>query len=201
MKPDRVSGHEARVPPDRPPTRSLSAEALFRAHAPFVAAFVMRLGASKESVDDLVQEVFLTAHRRGGFEPGPAKPTTWLAEIAIRIVSSHKRTARRRRVVADEVTLETAICEAATPHEVAEQRDALARVQRALDCLDDERRAVFVLYELMGESCEDIAAGLAIPIGTVHSRLFAARRSFQKAHARLSAKPAMFSLLVPGGNL
>ncbi len=201
MKEELAPGHEAPVPPDRPSAESLSAAALFRAHAPFVAAFVVRLGAPRESVDDLVQEVFLTAHRRGGFEPGAAKPTTWLAEIALRVVSSHKRTARRRRVVADEDTLDRAVSEAATPHDVAEQRDALARVQRALDCLDDERRAVFVLYELMGESCEDIAAGLGVPIGTVHSRLFAARKSFQKAHARLSAKPAMFSLLVPGGSL
>ena len=62
--------------------------------AAFVAAFVMRLGVTKEAVDDVVQEVFLTAHRLGGHTTGAAKPTTWLAEIALRIVSTCDTTAR-----------------------------------------------------------------------------------------------------------
>ncbi|WP_044243247.1 RNA polymerase sigma factor [Chondromyces apiculatus] len=163
----------------------MRADVLFRAHAGFVAAFVARLGVPQGEVDDVVQEVFLTVHRRGGFEEGGAKPTTWLAEIALRVVSTHKRTERRRRVVPDEAALDRAIETASSPQEMAEHRDALARVQRALDDLDVDRRAVFVLYEMMGESCEDIARGLGIPVGTVHSRLFAARRAFQKAHERL----------------
>ncbi|AKT37910.1 uncharacterized protein CMC5_020530 [Chondromyces crocatus] len=169
----------------------MRADALFRAHAAFVAAFVVRLGVSKAEVDDVVQEVFLTVHRRGGFEEGGAKPTTWLAEIALRVVSTHKRTERRRRVVPDEAALDRAVATSQSPHEIAEHRDALSRVQRALDSVDVDRRAVFILYEMMGESCDDIAQGLGIPIGTVHSRLFAARRAFQKAHERLVRSPSM----------
>ena len=44
-------------------------------------------------------------------------------------------------------------------------------MQRALDTVDVERRALFVLFEIEGESCDDIAAGLGIPVGTVYSRL------------------------------
>ena len=163
----------------------VTAEELFRRHAAFVATFVLRYGVAVDSVDDVVQEVFITAHRRGGFQEGAAKATTWLAEIAVRVISTHKRTERRRRVVSDEGALERAVSEAATPDETALHRAALARVQRALEVLDDKQRAVFVLFELMGETCQDIARGLGVPVGTVHSRLFAARRAFLGAHRTL----------------
>jgi RNA polymerase sigma-70 factor (ECF subfamily) len=163
----------------------VSAEALFRAHAAFVASFVLRLGVASEAVDDVVQEVFLTAHRCGGFEEGAAKPTTWLAEIALRVVSTHKRALRRRRATPDEDAVGAAVSHGTSPLDAAEQRAALERVDRALDKLDVDRRAVFILYELEGESCDEIARGLSIPVGTVHSRLFNARREFLEAYRRI----------------
>jgi RNA polymerase sigma-70 factor (ECF subfamily) len=169
-----------------PACEGMTAGSLFRAHAPFVAKFVARLGVESAAVDDVVQEVFLTVHRIGGYDEGAAKPTTWLAEIALRIVSTHKRSVRRLRVVPDQGALDRAVSTSRGPEEVVQDRAALDRVQLALDRLDDDRRAVFVLFELMGERCDDIARGLGIPIGTVHSRLFAARREFQKAHDRLA---------------
>jgi RNA polymerase sigma-70 factor (ECF subfamily) len=163
----------------------LSAEELFRAHATFVASFVLRLGVPRDAIDDIVQEVFLTVHRRGGYEAGPARPTTWLAEIALRVVSTYKRSERRRRTVPDEAALLAAISGERTSLEAAEQRAALTRVDQALASLDMDRRALFILYEIQGESCEVIAAGFAIPVGTVHSRLHAARRAFHEAYAQL----------------
>jgi RNA polymerase sigma-70 factor (ECF subfamily) len=168
-----------------PAPRRISAESLFRTHAAFVATFVRRLGCFEDQIDDAVQEVFLTAHRRGGFEEGPAKPTTWLAEIALRVVSTLKRTASRKRTVADPDAVERCASSAATPFDTAASRSALARVDRALGALDVDRRAVFILFEIEGESCETIAKGLGVPVGTVHSRLFSARKKFFEAYAKL----------------
>jgi RNA polymerase sigma-70 factor (ECF subfamily) len=169
----------------QPVGERISAEALFRAHARFVAGFVRRLGMAPEEIDDVVQDVFLTAHRRGGFETGPAKPTTWLAEIALRVVSTQRRTAKRRRTSSDETALDAAVSTGCSPLEAAEQRAALERVDRALLSLDVDRRAVFILFELEGEPCDAIAAGLGIPVGTVHSRLSAARKSFFESYTRI----------------
>lgn len=165
----------------------LDADALYRAHAPFVARFLMRLGASGEDVPDLVQDVFLVAHRRGGFTIGRAKPTTWLAEIAFRVASDRRKKARRRLEDsnAEAVALAPAVPASASPGQKAEARQALARVQRVLDTLTPQKRAVFVLYELEGQSCDAIAGALEVPVGTVYSRLHSARREFSKAHAAL----------------
>lgn len=176
----------------------LDAAALYRAHAGFVARFLLRLGAHGQDVPDLLQEVFLVAHRRGGFTMGRAKPTTWLAEISFRVFSDRRKKTRRKLEDADTETVTVAASHASSPSERAEKRQALARVQSALDTLTPEKRTVFILYELEGESCDSIAAGLGIPVGTVYSRLHSARRDFARAHDRLAEDTPSASGLPPG---
>jgi RNA polymerase sigma-70 factor (ECF subfamily) len=61
-------------------------------------------------------------------------------------------------------------------------------VARALDRLDLDKRAVFVMFEIDELPSEEIAAMLGVPVGTVWSRLHAARKQFQAAVARLQAQ-------------
>jgi RNA polymerase sigma-70 factor (ECF subfamily) len=167
------------------PQERIDAGTLFRRHAAFVASFLARIGIDRPELDDVVQEVFMIAHRRGGFQAGPARPTTWLADIAIRVAANRRRARRRARVAPDEEKVARQAAGDPTPVEAIDARRSLDRVQRALEAVDEDKRAVFVLYELEGESCEAIAAGLGIPIGTVYSRLHAARKKFTRAYERL----------------
>jgi RNA polymerase sigma-70 factor (ECF subfamily) len=164
----------------------IDAAALFRAHAPFIASFLHRLGAPHADVDDLVQEVFLIAHRKGGYVPGAGRPRTWLAAIAVLIARSAQRARRRRREGADDEFVAETASEGLDPAEKLELRKSLMRVQRALDELDVEHRAAFVLYEIEGEPCDAIAASFGVPVGTVYSRLHHARRRFLEAYAALA---------------
>jgi RNA polymerase sigma-70 factor (ECF subfamily) len=154
-----------------------------------VAGFLSRLGVDRADLDDAVQEVFLVVHRRGGYVEGPARPPTWLAEIALRVASQLRRTRRRRAWQADPAPEDAEGRDARTPFEALDAAESLARVQRAIDALSLEQGAVFILYEIEGEPCESIAAGLGVPIGTVYSRLHAARRAFVKTYERLGAAP------------
>ena len=173
------------APPLAEPPRPgrVGAAELYLTHAPFVRRFLARLGVTSADLDDLTQEVFVIAHRQGGYEPGPARPTTWLAEIALRLAFAHRRVARRR---AEGELPEDAASPAPDPLDVLAAHESLARVERALATLDLVHRAVFVLFEIEGESCESIATALGVPVGTVHSRLHYARRTFRKAYDRLS---------------
>lgn len=179
----------------------MDAEALFRAHASFIAAFLRRLGTPPSEVDDLVQEVFLVAHRKGGYVPGAGQPRTWLAAIAVFVARSNRRSRSRRHEHPDESTLESTVTEARDPEEALETRKSVERVQRALHTLDLEHRAAFVLYEIEGESCDAIAASFDVPVGTIYSRLHHARRRFQEAYAKLAGadgKRALRPRLVEG---
>lgn len=182
-------------------SEALDAGTLFRRHATFVARLLARLGAAATDVDDLVQEVFIVAHRRGGFVPGRAKATTWLAEISFRVASDHRRGRRRvsKRVVANEDAVHTATSGAPDPHRTAVATRALDRVQRALNEMPLERRAVFVLYEIEDVSCAEIALGLELPVGTVYSRLHKARREFRLAYERLTEEPVRLPARAVGG--
>lgn len=176
---------------------AVDAGRLFREHGAFASRFLARMGVAAQDLEDALQEVFLVAHRRGGFVPGGAGPTTWLAEIALRVASQRRRTERRRPEDADPAVLARIAGSDRSPAEALQLAERLARVQQALDRLDLEHRAVFVLFEIEGQDCSAIAAGLGIPIGTVHSRLHHARRSFEKAHAQLSAREDGAPDLVP----
>lgn len=167
----------------------IGVEQLFREHAGFVASFLHRLGVPEADVDDAVQEVFTVAHRKGGFEPGQATPRTWLGAIATRVASTQRRTRSRKREHFEESGIASPTGSAPSAHQTLEVRQALDRVGRALSCLDVQHRAAFVLFELEGEDCNDIAQSLGVPIGTVHSRLHTARRRFAHAYeAELAAE-------------
>lgn len=183
----KLPAHPAMNPPmSLAPAPVLDAAALFRAHAGFVATFAARLGVPRGDIDDVVQETFLVAHRRGGYTSGDARPTTWLAEIALRVWSTLRRSRRRKATHADDAAL--ALVPAADDvFEKAAATEALSRVERALSALDLDHRAVLVLFELHGEPCESIAAGLGVPLGTVHSRLHNGRRKFHRAYEALTA--------------
>lgn len=157
---------------------------LFRRHAPFVARFILRMGVPRPDLDDLMQEVFLIAHRNGGYDPGPAKPTTYLASIAFRLVHTERRKRKVRAFVQMDGEKVRRASGTSDPEQAALHHERLQRLEDALSTLDDDKRAVFVLAEIQGESIVSIAAGLGIPTDTAHSRLRAARRLFREAVER-----------------
>ncbi len=163
----------------------MDADGLFRLHSRFVASFLFRLGVGREDLDDWVQEVFLVAHRRGGYVVGPARPTTWLAAIALRVaMKAREQRQMRQRTIQDDVAGEDLPSASASPF------DTLAAQQRLrwlLERIEPERRAVFLLFEVEGESCDAIADAMGVPVGTVYSRLHAARRDFNEGCSRLEA--------------
>jgi RNA polymerase sigma-70 factor (ECF subfamily) len=164
---------------------SVSSETLFRRHARFIASFLYRIGVRGPDIDDAVQEVFLAAHRKGGYRPGAASPTTFLARLALEVdLTRRRRQGRWQAPMSDGLGHEALGAPPPDPTEAIAAKDAARRLQTALDAMDPRHRAVFILFELEGESCESIAAGLDVPVGTVYSRLHAARREFRESVAR-----------------
>jgi RNA polymerase sigma-70 factor (ECF subfamily) len=171
------------------PVERIGVEALFRAHASFVATFLHRLGTPQHEIDDLVQEVFVVAHRKGGYVRGPAQPRSWLGAIAVRVAQAGHR-ARRRKEAPNSPAVDDLSMSSDTLERIETQR-SVARVQRALATLPVEQRAAFVLFEIEGETCESIAATWDVPVGTVYSRLHHARRKFMQIYEALSTDALM----------
>ncbi|MBN1608284.1 MAG: sigma-70 family RNA polymerase sigma factor [Polyangiaceae bacterium] len=137
------------------------------------------LGVRPIELDDAVQQVFLTfAKRQDDVEPG--KERAFLVQVAVRVASNTRRSHARR----PEQGIDC--CDLSThpdPHPEAlldakQERQAL---QRILESMPDEQRAVFILFELEGLTSSEIAQALGIPPGTVGSRLRRARNKFHAA--------------------
>jgi len=159
----------------------LDSAELYRQHAPFVAKFILRMGVPRADLDDMMQEVFLIAHRNGGYTPGPAKPTTYLANIAFRTVYTERRKRKVRSFVEPNDERVQSAGAVGDPEHSAAHTQHMKRLQTALDALDDDKRAIFVLAELQGETVASIAAGMGIPVDTAYSRLRAARKLFTES--------------------
>jgi RNA polymerase sigma-70 factor (ECF subfamily) len=123
--------------------------------------------------------------------------TTWLFGICMRVAAANRRRAyNRREQITSDVPEEAA--DHLSPEEAAAKREARARLDGVLDLMDIEKRAIFVMFELDEVPCEDMAEMLGVPIGTVYSRLHAARKDFQAALARYQLQTAR-SLVRGGG--
>jgi RNA polymerase sigma-70 factor, ECF subfamily len=151
----------------------LDASQVFRDYAPFVLRSVRRLGVGAADVEDAAQEVFLVVHRKLATFDGTSTVRTWLFGIALRVASDYRKRAhvRRERIG---TALPTQSVEAEQP-ELVRRRQIREQLDRALDSLDDARRAVFVLYEMEGVPMAEVAACVGCPLFTAYSRLREAR--------------------------
>lgn len=167
--------------------------ALYRAHAQTVARWVLRLyGPGVRDVEDLVQEVFLTAHRAlPGFR-GDAKITTWLFRITHNVVRHRRRRERLRAFWHRSIDGDGPEAAASTPSpsETLERRQAQQRVYQILDGMSEKYRTAFVLFELEGLPGEEIAAMLGTRPATLWVWLHRARAQFTAGLAKLEQAEA-----------
>lgn len=169
-----------------PDVQVLDTTTIFREHAPFVWRVVRRLGVAESDTADVCQEVFVVIHRRLAEFEGRSSVRTWVYGICVRAASDYRRrVSRRRETVTDDVP------EAATEprQDVAlSMREARARLDRVLDELDDDKRAVFVLYEIEELTMADVASAVGCPLQTAYSRLHAARAQVQESIQRMRTR-------------
>ena len=152
-----------------PPAAELTATDVYRQHADFVWRVLQHLGMRPPDLEDVAQEVFVVVHRKLGTFDGSSRLTTWLFGICLRVVDRHRRRAHFRYEQRGHDAPERV--DTHTPEDRLAERQKHELLQRALDRLTLEHRAVFVLFELEGRPCAEIAELLGVPVGTVHSRL------------------------------
>lgn len=165
--------------------------ALFELHREAAFRVALRVTRREQDALDVVQDAFIRAfesladfQRESGFK-------TWLLRIVTNRALDLVRARRVRQAVSiegsDEDKPEVGVPAADSGPEAAlAERELGVRIQRAIDALPPEQRAVFSLFALGELSYAQIAEALEIPIGTVMSRLFNARKRLQQTLSDLS---------------
>lgn len=169
----------AAAPRHDPPRPSLDVGTVFRENLPFVFRALRRLGVADSDVDDVCQEVFVVVMRKLGEFEGRSQLRTWIYGICVRTASDYRKRAPRRREVLTDEPLEGA-SEGSGPLEHATMTQARDILDRILAKLDDDKRAVFVLYEIEELPMNEVAQALECPLQTAYSRLHAARKRVEE---------------------
>ena len=144
---------------------------VYAEQAAFVWRSMRRLGVRPGDVEDTCQEVFLVVHAKlGDFHGGSLR--AWLFAIAARVASDYRRRAHVRRETGEELP-EVAVPEGQTA--ALERARAAALLDGILASLDDDKRDVFILFELEQMPMQEVALAVGCPLQTAYTRLHAAR--------------------------
>jgi RNA polymerase sigma-70 factor (ECF subfamily) len=150
----------------------------------------LRLTRSSEDAEDLLQETYLKAYRHyASFQPG-TNLKAWLFKILKNTFINEYR--RRKQLPAQvdfaelEETFESALSNtdssaARTPEDELVEHSLDAEVRTSLVALPHNYKVVVLLADIEGYAYKEIADILAIPVGTVMSRLYRGRRLLEKA--------------------
>lgn len=166
-------------------------ELLMRRHNRRLYRIARALLRDAAEAEDALQEAYLSAFRALPAFREEAAVATWLGRIVVNeCMDRLRRNARRDNVVTlvaagegDEVE-EPAGIEPDTPERALARAEMRALLERSIDALPQEFRAVFVLRAVQELSVEETAASLGIPEATVRTRHFRARGLLRTAIAR-----------------
>lgn len=170
---------------DLPLDAAAAVRELYVELAPGIARALGRLVGPGVLVDDLLHDVFLIALRRPEAMLGAESPRAWLYGIAARVAVGARRKLRLRQFFG--LVEAEPLAAAGDPSRSLEQREAQARVARALDRLPARKREVLVLFELEGLSGAEVAAAVGCSLETVWTRLHRARAELKQKLQQLEA--------------
>jgi RNA polymerase sigma-70 factor (ECF subfamily) len=155
-------------------------EELVRLHTRRIYGLCYRFTGKDSDAQDLTQEVFLRVYRTlGSFRSAEGSFTTWLARLSRNLLIDHYRRTRNQRIT-DSIEEQLPGAEGRTeerfrstsrPDSAVAGREAGELLQAALTRLSPELRETIVLRDLQEMEYREIAEVLAIPEGTVKSRL------------------------------
>lgn len=162
--------------------------ALIRRHQARIFNFALALTANSADADDLAQDTFVRAFRGLRRFRGESSFRNWLYRIAANAARSRQGQRARQaavwdaRVEADDLAERHPASAGSSVEQTVMHRQAL---DRALASLPARMRAAVVLRDVEGLEYQEIAAALGVPVGTVMSRLFRARRLLRPMLAEL----------------
>jgi RNA polymerase sigma-70 factor (ECF subfamily) len=161
---------------------------LFARHGAKVFRFLMRIVDNDAMADDLVSEVFIDVWRHAGRFEGRSQVTTWLLGIA-----RHKAMSALRRRSTDELDqgmLESIEDPADNPEVAVQKHETGAILADCLRQLSPAHREIVDLVYYHGRSIADVAEIIGVPLSTVKTRMFYARKRIAELMTARGVVPA-----------
>jgi RNA polymerase sigma-70 factor, ECF subfamily len=161
-------------------------EALVVKYQRRIARHVARYVGSATDVEDVVQETFIRAYRGLASFRGDSAFYSWLYRIATNAALNFLRRSPPAELLGDDApedrpdAFEPGVSDNENPERILMASQIADAVQRGLSRLQPELVDALTLFEVEGKSYSEIAEMLAVPIGTVRTRIFRAREALAK---------------------
>ena len=163
---------------------SLAARVIVRRHNQRLYRAAWSVLRNRAEAEDVVQEGYLKAFAAIDRFAGDSSLATWLTRIVVNEAISRVRAARRRDhalkanglAILQEHRERVSASFAPAPEESVMRRELAGLLQSAVEKMPEAFRLTFVLHEVEGVPTEEVAESLGIPVETVRTRLFRARR-------------------------
>jgi RNA polymerase sigma-70 factor (ECF subfamily) len=152
-----------------------------------IYALLYNMTSSREDAEDLLQEVFIKAHKALPKFRGQSSFYTWVYRIAVnRAINFVKKRKKRQGLSLDDldsgIERDPALVEMAgneTPDRAIRLKELQEKLNTALQSLSEKHRTVVIMHDIQGMPHHEIADVIGCSPGTVRSRLFYARRELQ----------------------
>jgi RNA polymerase sigma-70 factor (ECF subfamily) len=165
-------------------------QTIYKEYFDFVWSSARHLGATGDAIDDVVQDVFIVIHHKLPTLQRPEALRSWIYGIVRRTVSDYRRSRRTRDAAGARLGAEFKSSRPSQPSplEMAERNAELELLESVLSELDEAKREVFVMVEVLEMTVPEVVQALEIPLNTAYSRLRLARQSFEETLARHEAR-------------
>lgn len=153
---------------------------MLRTHQGAVRAFLRRVSGDAALADDLAQEAFIKAYGAMEQLSTPEKLRSWLFGIAYREFLNHARKSKRRKALSYTYV---------APEPAAVPSGQALDIERAMDSLPPDCRAVVLLCLLHGLTQAEAAAATGLPLGTVKSHVARGKTKLQTVLSAYAPTP------------
>jgi RNA polymerase sigma-70 factor (ECF subfamily) len=150
-------------------------EEVYRAHAGRLYSLAWRRLGNPTDAEDLVQEIFLSAHRKLDSFRGEAALGTWLYRLAMNQILDHLRSRAARAGQLTDGIEDATLIEDAMAHKLDASAIDRVDLERAMAQLPEGCRAAFVLHDVEGLEHREVADVLGVAEGTSKSQVHKAR--------------------------
>ncbi len=159
-------------------------EQLFKANYKNLSRFIAKRVTHKEDAEDILQSTFFEAMRNQGNFRGNSKPETWMFGIAVNLMRNYFKRQYNFPRMEGVSEVDHNYCDASNdPNCIVERQDELENILSAIDELPGYAKDIVDLVVDLDCSYQAAADHLDIPIGTVRSRLFRARKILKNSVA------------------
>ena len=150
-------------------------ETIYRTHSGRLYSVACRMLGNPADAEDMLQEIFLAAHRKLDSFRGESALGTWLFRLATNLCLDHLRSrAARTAQVTDALDDEPSLADSGS-RKLAERTVAKMDLERAMARLPEGCRTAFVLHDVEGLEHREVAEMLGIAEGTSKSQVHKAR--------------------------